>query len=110
MPLLYMSFQDQWQWVKPVWRVLLLILVVQLIGMALGVHHNITGDPFFNLWYGGAYATPIGFALGLVWHVQAVPNGFAANRSILLILGAMSLALPLFGLITYDSWQFGAAR
>ena len=110
MPLPYMSFEEQWQWVKPVWRVLLAIVVAQLIGMGLGLQRNITGHPFFNLWYGGAYASPIGFALGLLWHVRAVPNGFAANRSILLILGAMSLGLPIFGLITYDTWQFAVDR
>jgi hypothetical protein len=105
-----MSFDEQWQWVKPVWRVLLVILVAQLIGMALGLQRNITGQPFFNLWYGAAYATPIGFALGLLWHAKAVPNGLAANRTILLILGAMSVGIPLFGLITYDTWQFAADR
>lgn len=110
MPLPYMSFEEQWQWIKPVWRVLAVVLVAQLIGMAIGVQNNIARATFFNLWYGAAYATPIGFVLGLLWHWRAVPGGLMANRTILLILGIISLALPIFGLLTYDMWQRAIAR
>ena len=101
-----MSFEAQWRAVKPVWRVVTGLLIGQLIGMAFVIQRNIAGDTFFNLWYAGAYATPIGFLLGAGWHLRAVPNGYASHRSILLIIAAFSIVLPALALITYYAWPF----
>lgn len=102
------SLQKQLDWIKPVWRVLVVILILQLFGMAIGIQANLTGELFLNLWYGGAYATPVGFILGLVWHAIAVPNGLYDNRFMLLLLGAMSLAMPIFGALTFGIWKLSA--
>jgi hypothetical protein len=104
------SLTKQWEWVKPVWRVLVAILVSQVLGMAIGVNFNLTTEVFLNLWYGGAYATPIGFVLGLLWHYIAVPKGLNDNRFILILLGAMSIALPLFGVLTFGIWKLSAVH
>ena len=110
MPFPNMSLSEQWQWVKPVWRVLVAICVVQFIGMTLGILLNRSSPLFLSLWYGGAYATPIGFAIGLAWHATAVPRGISENRSILLVLGAVALMIPFFGFFAYDFLHFSPAR
>lgn len=106
----YMLFEHQWHWIKSVWRVITGIFVGQLLGMAFGIQRDITGDTFFNLWYGGACATPIGFLIGAFWHLRVVPSGFARDRSTLLIIGAFCVALPVFALATYDTWLLAPAR
>jgi hypothetical protein len=54
-----------------VWRILAGLIPIQIlgsiVGLAIGYHHS----GFDNLWMGGAVATPIGFIIGLIWHVRA---------------------------------------
>ena len=103
---MYMSFEEQLNLIKPVWRVLVVILVFQLLGSMLYVINDVKGVLFFNLWYGAAYATPIGFIIGLVWHISAVKNGFSEYKTVIviLILGLMSLTLPLVGYFSQDTF------
>lgn len=104
------AFDEQWQTLKPVWRVLLAILVAQLIGAALGGVWNIAGHWYFNLWYGAAYATPMGLVSGLVWQAIAVPNGLWAHRGILFFLAALATCVTLAAYLTFGSWQIAVDR
>ncbi len=105
-----MSLAEQSRWVKPAWRVLVVLAIVQLIGMGVGFVHDLAGNTFLSVWYGGACASPIGYFCGLIWHVKVIPNGFAANRLVLLLLGAMVVALPILGWLSYDVWRSEFAR
>lgn len=91
---------EQWQLIKPVWRILLTVVLVQLAGSAIAMHYHATGELFFDLWYGGVIVTPIGYIIGLVWHLIAEKNAFARHKQIILLLGLLSLLLPMFAMIS----------
>ena len=94
------SLAEQWALIKPVWRILLLVVLVQLGGSAFAAFYRLTGELFFDLWYGGVVVTPIGFVIGLGWHLTSVKNGFSKYKQIILFLGLLSLLLPMFAMIT----------
>ena len=105
-----LSLPDQWRLIKPVWRVCIAIFVAQLIGMGVGLVAQPIGHVFMDLWYGGAYATPVGFVLGIAWQSVSVPGSLAQNRLVILFLAALCLLLPLFGYFTRDLWSLPIAR
>ena len=105
-PVGYVSLQDQWRFIAPIWRIVIAILVAQVIGAAIGVAREIVGPSlFFNLWYGGAYATPVGFVIGVIWHAVSGERPFTRHILAIGLLGAMSVALPLFGWIALDFFR-----
>jgi len=99
-------FREEWKWARPIWRVATSILTAQIVGSILGVATDLTGELFFNLWYGAAYAMPVGLILGLLWQAVTDPRGLVHNVRVLLLLGVISIALPLFGFLTFDFWGF----
>ena len=101
---------EVWEFFKPVWRILLVIIFAQFIGMTVSILSNYFGHIFLNVWYGAAYALPIGFILGLLWHIQAVPNSYSTNRLVIILIGLISILLPLFGFFTYDTLRFSLIR
>lgn len=101
-----MLIQEVWKIFKPVWRILLIILIFQFAGVFFSVFSNYFGYFFLNIWYGAAYASPIGFIFGLLWHTRAVPNGYSLNRLVIILIGTVALLLPIFGYFSYDSLQF----
>lgn len=105
-----LSLSDQWKSIKPVWRICIAILIAQFVGMGFGVALRPVGETFFNLWYGGVYATPIGFIAGLAWQLVFVPGSLMQHRLVILFLGCLSIFLPLFGYLTQDTWSLGSAR
>jgi len=96
------SLSEQWQLIKPVWRILLMVVLVQLAGSVFAAFNRLTGELFFDIWYGGVVITPVGFVLGLGWHLTAVKNGFSLHKPIILFLGLLSLLLPMFAMISRD--------
>ena len=54
-----------------VWRILAVLIPFQIFGsifgLAIGYHHS----GFDNAWMGGAVATPLGYIVGLIWHIKA---------------------------------------
>ena len=88
-----LTFKDQIAYVKPVWRVLLLITVVQLTGGFLSILAGGRSDPFFDFWYGGVYATSLGFFLGVIWQHLALPGSLRKNFIVLSIFAGASVIL-----------------
>jgi len=106
----HLSLSDQWRLIKPVWRVCIAILVAQLIGMGVGLVMRPVGHVFLDLWYGGAYATPLGFVAGIAWQTASVAGSLAQNRLVILFLAVLCVLLPLFGYFTWDLWLLAVAR
>jgi hypothetical protein len=52
---------------------------------------------FFNLWYGAAYATPVGYLLGLIWLRIAEPGRITQEKIPLIILGFFILFTAING-------------
>jgi len=99
------SLSGQWRLVKPVWRVCLGVLVAQLIGMGIGLVAKPIGHAFIDIWYGAAYATPIGFIGGTIWQAVAARGSLEQNRLVILFLAVLCFLLPIFGYFTRDIWS-----
>lgn len=96
-----------WNLVKPVWRILALVAVVQILGGLIGLGQEPVGYRPIDFWYGGVYATPLGFILGCLWQVTSCPGSLAENRLVVWFMAIASIALPVFGYLTLDTWQSG---
>jgi hypothetical protein len=94
-----------WRLLRPVWRMLAVLAVVQIAGAFVGLIQKPVGYAPIDLWYGGAYATPLGFIAGAVWQSFSRPGSLAENKIVVGFIAAMSVALPVFGYLTMDTWQ-----
>lgn len=63
-----MTLNDQWNFIKPIWRILVILGVMQIAGGVTGVVVGKYGNIMVDLWYGGVLTTIPGFLLGLIWH------------------------------------------
>ena len=84
------------------WRIILLVIVGQLIGILFGFTIELHAEPFFSLWIGGAFGTLPGFLLGIFWHFsnperrKAIPY-FTVG---VFAIGAIVLPFAAFNLLT----------
>ncbi|GAG03693.1 unnamed protein product, partial [marine sediment metagenome] len=53
---------------KFVWRVILVVLVCQAVGVIIGIASRYHYVPDISAGIGWGLATPVGFFLGTVWH------------------------------------------
>tara|TARA_R110002110_G_scaffold415561_1_gene650794 strand:- start:92299 stop:92628 length:330 start_codon:yes stop_codon:yes gene_type:complete len=92
------TFREQISFLRPVWRVLLVTTFLQLAGGFLSIWIAARSDPFFDFWYGGVYATPIGLILGVFWQHLALPGSLNRNAAVLSLLAFGSAVLLMFAL------------
>ena len=90
---------DFWAETFAVWRIFLAICVTQFVGLTLGTRLGSSGIPFLDLWCGGAAATPIGYALGLVWHLWGSGRRFEEHKQITVFMGVIAAAIGGAGLV-----------
>lgn len=95
--------------VHPTWRIFAAMALAQLPGAVIGLWLTPTGDRFMDLWYGGAFAMPVGFVFGLLWQSRSAPDVLSKHRLYVLALGLFSVACPVFGALTYGTWLKVAA-
>ena len=50
------------------WRIILLVIVGQLVGLLIGYVFKIHPELFISTWVGATIGTLPGFLLGLIWH------------------------------------------
>lgn len=91
--------------IKPVWRLCAGIALIQISGAIVGFIQQPIGFIPIDLWYGVAYATPVGFVVGFTWQSISCPGSLSENAVIVWFLAAASIVLPLFGYLTTDMWQ-----
>ena len=92
-----------WALVRPVLGLATTLLVVQLCGCIVGFIIKPVGFFPADLWYGVAFASPPGFVIGSMFQSVSSPGSLVNNRRVVLFMGAMSLILPLSGLLMYDT-------
>ncbi len=88
-----MTFSD----LRPLWRIIVSIMLAQLIGGVIGVlmpFHHLT---FYNFWYGAALCAPVGFLLGLYWHVRQRPSSSPLPTTLLVFIGFLVVSIAVFG-------------
>ncbi len=88
-----LTLNDQWQLIKPVWRVLVAVGVFQIIGGVIGLSTATYGFPFIDFWYGGAVATFPGFVFGVLWHMAKSEGTLQDYSLAIAFLGLISVCL-----------------
>jgi len=90
--------KEQWDLVKPIWRVLLFTFIVQLIGGVISLLISPYGHPFLDFWYGGAILTFPGFLIGSIWHQYAAPSKLNNHKLAFCFIGLICFCLLLAAL------------
>lgn len=72
--------------------------VFQLVGGYIVLQAGYYEDRFWDFWHGGAFGTPVGFIIGLIWHLSGSKRR-RHDREIILLLGVASLALAAAALL-----------
>ena len=91
----YYSLREQWEWVKPIWRILLVVLIAQLFGGFVSIILAKYEHLFLDFWFGGAVSTLVGFVLGVLWQAYANRETIKDNFLVIAFIGVLSLALTL---------------
>ncbi len=91
--------KEQWNFIKPLWRILVAVFLAQLIGMAISMFVGKYGHPFVNLWFGGAVSSFLGFLVGLAWCRQISSKLISDNLLAVFFLGALSLIITVMAFI-----------
>ena len=87
--------REHWNLAKPIWRILLLALAIQLIGGAISLLNSPYGHPFLDFWYGGALSTFPGFLIGTIWHQYAAPSKISNHKFAFCFFGPICFCLLL---------------
>lgn len=95
-------------YVHPTWRIVVAMVLVQVPGAAIAWRWSPIGDTFLDLWYGAAFALPLGFVFGLLWQKRIAPESLWRHRWIVLGYGLFAVLLPIAGVLTYDIWKRAA--
>jgi len=97
------TLKEQWEFIKPIWRILLVASLAQLIGGFTAIFIGKYGHFIIDFWFGTAISTFPGFILGLLWHSskkQIKDNllaiGFIGFLSLTLTLSAFFMPLENF--------------
>ena len=90
--------REQFELVKPIWRVLLVTFIVQITGATLSLVNSPYGHPFLDFWYGGVLSTFPGFLLGSLWHQYTAPSKLQNHKFAFYFIGFICLCLLLAGI------------
>lgn len=99
---LYRYFLDLF---RPVAILALVLVAIQVFGAILALFRAPVGFVPLDIWYGAAYASPVGFLVGLLFQSIFAPAGIIARRSVVIFLGLASIFLPVFGYFMLDPLQ-----
>ncbi len=91
----YYSLKEQWEFVKPIWRVLLIALLAQLAGGLALIIIAKYEHVFLDFWFGGAISTFPGFILGLLWQVSSSNETIKNNLLVIVFVGVLCFSLTL---------------
>lgn len=78
---------------KPIWRVVVGIIICQILGGAMGLLIGAHHSGFSNFWLGGAIGSPVGFILGIGWHLLTAEGRAKTPLGTTLFLGVLAFAL-----------------
>ena len=92
---LVFTLKDQWNLVKPIWRVLLLILIVQIISGVISLLSSPYNNAFVDFWYGGAISTLLGFLFGAIWHQYSSSSKLQNHKFAICFIGLICASIML---------------
>ncbi|MCP4401122.1 MAG: hypothetical protein GY801_27970 [bacterium] len=85
----------------PIWRIIVATMIAQAIGGSmislLHLHHM----TFLNMWFGAVVSAPVGFGVGLWWHLGARDPHSPLPTTLLGFLGVLVVGIALFGWLEF---------
>lgn len=89
----------------PTWRITAGMAIAQAPGVTAGLMiEPLAEDWFMNAWYGGAFAMPFGFVLGLLWQIHTSVTTLVEFRWHVLFYGLFAALLPTAGALSFSTW------
>jgi len=85
------TLKEQWEFVKPIWRIMLAVLLVQLVAGLTSIVIGRYEHPFLDFWFGGAVSTFPGFILGLLWQTYSSKETIKNNLLAIGFIGSLCL-------------------
>lgn len=87
---------------KKTWRIIVMVIVGQGIGLCIGIAISLHPDKFISIWAGGAIGTLPGFLIGVFWYFGSKDknNGIPYFTIGFFAIGSIALPLAAFGLLS----------
>lgn len=82
---------------RPIWRIIVAIVLAQLVGGGVGLCIHFHHFPFYNLWYGAALSMPVGFFIGLVWYLRHRPLRMPVPTTLIGFIGFLVMSIAVMG-------------
>jgi hypothetical protein len=83
----------------PVWRILAAVAALQLLGSGVALLIGFHYSAFMNFWLGGCLATPLGFFVGLLWHLSEPQRRRGTRVEVVVFLGVIAVGLGAAALV-----------
>jgi len=91
--------KEKWEFIKPVWRIPLAIMIIQVIGGIVGISQNFYGVLMIDYWFGGAVSAVPGFIVGLVWQYTNSPKAIYENQLLVAFFGIICVIITISAFI-----------
>jgi len=91
--------KEQWELIKPIWRILVATILIQLVGGLTGLIFGKYGHPFIDFWFGGAVLTFPGFIVGSLWYKSVSTESIKDNLFAFSFIGLICLSLTTFAFL-----------
>jgi hypothetical protein len=87
---------------KKTWRIIVMVIIGQVIGLCTGIVFSLHPDKFLSIWAGGAIGTLPGFIIGVLWYFrsQNKSNGIPYVTIGFFAVGSIALPIAAFGLLS----------
>lgn len=95
---------------KKTWRIILMVIIGQVIGLLIGLVFSLHADKLLSLWIGGAIGTLPGFIVGIIWYFKSQKKNDIPYFTIsFFAIGAILLPIMAFGLLS-DGLEFKSLK
>lgn len=95
----YRIIKQLWEFIKPVWRMLLIIAITQLMSGFILVFNPKYGHIFVDFWFGAALSGFPGFIFGFLWQLYANKEVIKDNLLAVIFVGFLSIGTTLMSLV-----------
>ena len=93
------SLFELWNFIKPIWRIVIATIVLQVLGAVLALIKSPYGVPFFDFWFGIVVSAAPGFIAGLAWQYFNSYETLRKNITAVLFVGACCILTSVAALL-----------
>ena len=95
----YRIIKQLWEFIKPVWRILLIVAIAQLVSGFVLVFNPKYGYVFVDFWFGAAVSSFPSFVVGSLWQLYVDKEIIKDNLLAVIFIGFSSIGVTLMSLI-----------